>query len=113
MIVFYKLLFGDYESDNGAGLTRVYSDISNNSVYSRMENLMSYLSDLEHKPEIMLTCPDENSKGNTHLRSAESMVIKKVKAESPEVPIITTRDVPQVVAYVNKILEKKIKSVSR
>lgn len=113
LIVFYKLLFGNYESGNGSGMSKVYADITANSVYSRMEHILSCFSHLEHKPQLVLTSQDDNSKGNTHLISAESMVIKKVKSEYPETQMIRTRSIPEVVASVNKILEKKIKSASR
>ncbi len=104
VIVFYKLLFGNYHSNNGSSLTNVYSDINKNSVYSKMPELIELSRSLEHNPGIILTGPDENARGNTHIISAEIMVINKVKAEYPDVKTVGTRSIADVASYINKII---------
>lgn len=103
IIVFYKLLFGNY-SDSHSGMSRVYKDITANSAYSRMPQLEKLAEPLGHQLSIVLTHGAQNSIGNTHMLTAEQMMIKKVKSEYPDVKIVGTRDIVSVARYVNRLL---------
>lgn len=104
--VFYKLLFGDYSKNQAT----VYKDVSTRSVYSLMPHLVGLAGQLSHPHKIIIAYDEKNSGNNknTHLLSAEHMVMKKIKAECPDVLVIPTKEIIDVAKYVNNILAKSV-----
>lgn len=95
-------------------LTRIYRNITGDSLYSHLPHIRHSVEALETKPKIIIVTPSANKsysifdKLRIHIDSAEEQVMKKLsKRKEPLFEIVSHMGLDEIVSFVNEMLYRQ------
>jgi CRISPR/Cas system Type II protein with McrA/HNH and RuvC-like nuclease domain len=107
ILIIYSLLCGNYVDGSSQGiLSRMYKDVSANSMLTYLPELLQVSKDLENKPPIIVVHEEHVSKTQlskeVHMRTVEQMVINKlIRQYGKAITILPERDTLGIAKRVN------------